>query len=86
MNNDITTQYVKVTKLRDCDDPFKANHIAPGYERTGILLEPPKVGECFWVGSGWRTSVVQEIIDEKTFRTYNSIYTWEIIPPSDGSN
>lgn len=49
-------------------------------------FKPPTIGERFYAGwdhIGTRifsTSIVQEVIDDNTFRTYNSIYEWEILP------
>lgn len=69
---------VKLTKLRDSDEPMHPNHIPAGKVVTGLFYEEPKVGESFDVGY-WSTSTVQEIIDANHFRTHNSIYHWTII-------
>lgn len=70
-------QKIKLTKLKDCEDPLYANHIPSGHEKIGQMCKEPVVGECFWVGESYRTSTVQEIIDENTFKTHNSIYKIE---------
>jgi hypothetical protein len=71
-------QTVKLTKLRDCDNPRHPNNIIAGSQRIGNAHYQPTVGERFWVNS-FSTSLVQEILDDNTFRTYNSIYKWEIV-------
>lgn len=73
---------IKITKLKEAENPLHPKNIEEGYE-TIKTIEPsmfrePVVGQCFMVG-GFRSSTVQEIIDKNTFRTYNSIYRWEII-------
>ncbi len=70
---------VKITKLKESDNPLHPNNISEGFFISGLLLKEPTIGEAFYVGYGWRTSAVKEIIDENTFRTYNSIYHWELI-------
>ena len=40
---------------------------------------PPTINERFPRNTDWSTSIVQEIINDHTFRTLNSIYTWEVI-------
>ena len=69
---------VRLTKLNDCDNPRHPENIKTGFVKEGGVYRELKVGESFWVGS-FVTSVVQEIIDEQTFRTMNSIYQWEVI-------
>jgi hypothetical protein len=69
---------VKLYKLSDCSDPEYPNHIQAGYVTEGMMLKEPIVNECFYVGS-LRTSLVQEIIDEFTFKTVNSIYRYESV-------
>ena len=74
---------VKVKKLKESDNPLHPNHIEEGFEKTGLISEQqfrvPTVGERFYISPFWSTSGVQEVIDDNTFRTYNSIYHWEII-------
>ena len=67
------------TEKKEADNPRHPGNIPEGDVRTGTFLKEPTVGEKFWCGHNWRTSIVQEIIDENTFRTLNSIYTWEYI-------
>ncbi len=74
---------IKLTKLRDSDTPYKANHIPAGKEVIGYMENPPTVGDCFYVEKDkigmeyYRTSVVQEVLGPNSFRTFNSIYQWE---------
>lgn len=77
---------VKLTKLKELEDALHPNNIEKGFE-TVINIEDnsfhkPTIGERFTlVGyyNWFSTSMVQEIIDENTFKTCNSIYKWEII-------
>jgi hypothetical protein len=73
---------VKLTKLEELPDALFPHNIEVGFERIRDInpeyFKPPVVGERFWVGS-FSTSAVQKIIDASTFRTYNSIYKWEIL-------
>ena len=70
---------VKVTKLKEAENPKHPNNIETGYIREGDFIKPPKVGEPFYVGLGWRTSTVQEVGEDGVFKTHNSIYKYEII-------
>lgn len=70
---------VRLTKLSD--EKFNGNHpngIYTGRTFEGEEFETLKIGERYHI-SGLLTSTVQEIIDENTFRTTNSIYKKEII-------
>lgn len=72
---------IRIQKLQEAPNPTFPNNIPVGFDQTmtlkGRAFEPPTVGERFWPGDWWSTSTVREIIDEKTFRTSNSIYQWE---------
>lgn len=68
----------RVVKLQERHDALHPNNIEEGAEYEGYLVDVPRVGECFRL-AGFNTSIVQEIVDENTFKTYNSIYRWEII-------
>jgi hypothetical protein len=74
---------IKIKKLKESDNPLHPNNIAEGFEKVSQIpdnwFRPPTVGERFWTSLTWSTSGVQEIIDKNTFRTYNSIYHWEVI-------
>lgn len=74
---------VKLTKLKEADNPKHPNNIQEGHEVIGDFTKDPVVGEQFVIDLDedyiWHTSIVQEIIDDKTFRTNNSIYKWEQI-------
>lgn len=79
---------VKLTKLREADNPLFPNNIEEGYTIIRSVyaheFHEPEVGESFYLyeynsGGMFSTSTVQEIIDSNTFRTHNSIYRWEII-------
>lgn len=70
---------VRLTKLKEVENPTHANNIEEGHIEQGYFLAEPKIGERFYAGYGWSTSQVKEILTENTFRTHNSIYKWEII-------
>ncbi len=67
---------IKLEKLNELPDAIYKNNIEVGFTKEGIMIDEPKIGEAFYVGYGWRTSEVKEIIDEHTFKTCNSIYRW----------
>ncbi len=69
---------IKLVKLEELPDALHTNNIVVGYEKTGVFEGKPVVGECFYCGS-LRTSTVQEVINENTFRTHNSIYQFTFI-------
>jgi len=75
---------IKLTKLKEAPNPRHPNNIEEGFIGYGVFIKEPEVGKEFLLshynGDLWRgfhTSVVQEIIDDSTFRTCNSIYKWE---------
>lgn len=71
-------QKIRVTKIKEVDH----STIQVGEVFEGYLISPPEVGKPFFVNgteNKLRTSLVQEILTENTFRTYNSIYKWEKI-------
>lgn len=65
----------KVKELPDARHPF---NIEEGFttELHPFGKEHPQVGERFPSTTWWSTSVVQEVIDDHTFRTLNSIYEY----------
>lgn len=74
---------IKITKLKEVENPRHPNNIEEGYTRVGTFINPPEIGQRFGLsgrsfGDYWSTSPVQEIIDENTFRTLNSVYRWEV--------
>ena len=73
---------VKITKIEEREDALHPQNIPVGKEYIkefpDALFEEPQVGTCFFLGS-FRTSAVQEVIDENTVKTHNSIYRWEIL-------
>jgi hypothetical protein len=70
---------IKLEKLNELPNAEHPNNINIGYIKEGEFISYPKVGESFWVGHYWRTSTVKEIIDNNTFKTCNSIYTYTFI-------
>lgn len=73
---------VEIEKIKEREDAFVKNNIPTGYKviRTELLMNfnPPTLNERFTVGT-FSSSPVQEIINNHTFKTWNSIYTWKII-------
>lgn len=71
----------KLKKLSESLDPLHPGNIEVGREFEGEFFVPPAVGECFYLygDKGVRTSVVQKVLDETTFETYNSIYKLEVL-------
>jgi len=69
---------VTLRKIQELEDAVVPNNKSVGYERMGVMIEEPKVGAPFILLGpglrGFRTSTVQEVIDQNTFRTHNSIY------------
>ena len=76
---------VKLKKITELPDARHPNNIIVGFEKEGKFIDIPKIGDNFYVGYFWRTSRVQEIIDDHTFKTLSSIYYWEIIPDEPNS-
>lgn len=74
---------IRIKKLKELEDALHPNNIEEGFERIFEIpnnwFRIPTVGERFWGSLSWSTSGVQEIIDERTFKTYSSIYEWEIV-------
>lgn len=85
---------VKITKIKDLR--FKGRHpnyINEGSIHIGVWVRNPKVNERFFIdyynfqyhNRGFITSLVEEILDENTFKTTNSIYQWELISEKDAN-
>lgn len=73
---------IKITKVQELPDALHPNNVEEGYTNSWVVdkksFREPTLGERFNIGY-FSTSGVQEIIDSNTFRTYSSIYKWEII-------
>lgn len=78
----MNTKVLTLTKIQERNDALHPNNIHVGFVKQAIIdgnsFQPPKVGERFWVDGGWSTSAVQEILSPNIFRTYNSVYRWEL--------
>ena len=74
---------VRVTKIKDLEDALHPNNIAEGFTKEGEFISTPTLGEPLWVGLRWRTSPVKDILPDNTFKTYNSIYKWELVEPKE---
>ena len=77
---------VILKKIEEAENPVHPNNKKIGSVREGEYISDPIAGKEFYIGHGFRsykTSTVQEILSENTFRTYNSIYKWEIVEMPD---
>lgn len=81
---------IKLQKLKELPDALHPNNIEEGREVVlgiyGEKIPQPVIGERFTIAdfNKWfSTSPVQEIVDNNTFKTLNSIYHWEIIDNED---
>lgn len=74
-------QEIKLTKLKESDNPTHPNNIEIGYVFKGMITEKPCIGNQLHIygPQGGVTSSVKEIISETEFRTHNSIYKIEYI-------
>lgn len=74
---------IRLTKLKESDNPRHPENILAGTvverEIGKHYFVIPEVGNTFNIGEFYRTSTVQEVLSKDTFRTYNSIYKWEIL-------
>lgn len=74
---------VRIKKLQEIENPRHPFNIEVGFEKIFDYLDSdfqkPIIGKRFYTCSWWSTSMVTEIIDDKTFKTLNSIYEWEVI-------
>ena len=73
---------IEIKKLAEAPNPVHPNNIVVGSERVRQMsagqFRVPEVGHYFCAGT-FMTSRVQEIINDSTFRTLNSIYEWRVI-------
>jgi hypothetical protein len=78
---------IKLRKIKELPDAIHGGNIPEGFEQKFSTLKcffaPPIEGQCFYTCPTWRTSIVREIIDKKTFKTCNSTYEWKIIKDND---
>lgn len=70
---------IRLTKLKEVDDPTHPNNIEEGYFREGLMVADPEVGKPFIVGFNFKTSIVREVMEDNKFRTLNSIYQIEYL-------
>lgn len=79
---------IKLTKLKEAENPRHPNNIEEGYVLSGEIDKSElKIGQSLTILRDdvigwdriWATSVIQEVIDENTFRTLNSIYKIEYL-------
>lgn len=65
---------IRLEKIEELPDAVTKNNIPVGFTTEGEAFTRPQVGKQFIVGQELRTSVVEEILSEDTFKTRNSIY------------
>ncbi len=78
---------VIIRKLSESENPKHPKNIETGAIYKGSFTAFPCLGERFCIGGisqeynerGFSTSLVQEILSQDTFRTFNSIYHFTII-------
>lgn len=75
---------IRIKKLQEVENPRHPFNIEVGFEKvfetkSEFIFHKPAIGFRFYPCYWWSTSMVTEIIDEKTFKTLNSIYEWEVI-------
>ena len=73
---------IKLIKVQELEDAVHANNIEEGRVEYGIMTEKPTLGKRFTIAESGRwfsTSLVQEIIDDYNFKTFNSHYRIEIL-------
>ena len=74
---------LRIEKIKELDEARHPNNIKVGFvkeiEIKPEFVAPPQVGFRFNVGPYWSTSLVQEVLSHNTFRTFNSVYKWEVI-------
>ncbi len=80
---------IRLTKIRALSDnksstysdAIRTQHVWEGdavMQKKIYSTLPPVVGKPFII-STYKTSLIQEVLSENTFRTYNSIYKFEIL-------
>lgn len=74
---------VKLTKIQELENAVVPGNVEVGHEKLGEFVKHPVVGEMFWVGLGYRTSTVTEILSIDTFKTKNSVYRFELLEKVD---
>lgn len=82
---------IKIIKLKELSNAVHPHNIDEGFRMIGNIpnnyFKIPTIGERFELGitnqGFWSTSGVQEIIDEFTFKTYNSIYKYEVLDTNE---
>jgi hypothetical protein len=81
------TKYVKLVKVRELDTALHPNNQPVGKTNYGLFMDKPEFGFGFLLGAvsmqpgqrGYITSSVREVVNDHTFRTWNSEYNWEFI-------
>ena len=82
---------IRLTQLQDFR--LTVNDITDGKIHVGLNIREPKVGEKYFIADisdkyhrrGFVTEVVEEIIDDSTFKTKNYIYLHEKIEKDENS-
>lgn len=79
---------VKLTKVGRVDKPHSYfEHLETGQERIGFMGKEPEIGSRFYLipafyngqlTIGISTSGVQKLVSNDIFKTFNTIYHWEV--------
>jgi len=73
---------ILIKKIKELPDALHPSNISEGWSKIVSAnkddFEPPTIGHRFntW---GFSSSMVVDIIDDKTFKTLSSIYEWSIL-------
>jgi hypothetical protein len=86
-----TSKFYKLTKTSEAEDPLIPGNVEVGAVYYGITNTAPEEGRAFQLlpvstrpgQRGFRTSVVQNVIDANNFETFNSFYRLEEITRAD---
>ena len=65
---------IRLEKIEELQNAVTKNNIPVGFTTEGEMFTKPQVGKQFLVGHELRTSIVEEILNDNTFKTRNSIY------------
>lgn len=77
---DVPIYRVQLIKLKEADNPHYPGNIPEGYVVEGYVPKGyvPVVGQPYYVSGTlagfYRTSIVEEVFEDGTFRTMNSVY------------
>jgi hypothetical protein len=71
--------HIKLTKIKENPDGKYSASVAIGKEMIGDFVGEPVVGKSFVIPGVVKTSPILEVLDNNTFKTYNSVYRYEFL-------